>query len=128
MKLNEIFYDMFKNMDKDTLASSPCRIDVETYIKSLKNYENILTLDIRTGEELGFTEFKAGKVFNIPMNELFSDKNIEKLDKQANIIVLCHTGIRAVAVATLLNLLGFNAKALKGGWVSIAEYLSAKTS
>jgi len=126
--LISIFNDMFSQMNKKTLETAPCRMEVSEFITRLKRKENILTLDIRTEEELEFTKFTYGDVLNISMNELFTENNIAKLNKNKEIVVVCHTGARAIAITTLLSLLGFKAIALKGGWVAISEYLSARTA
>ena len=127
-ELLNTFNAMFSQMTKEVLEVSPCRIEASDFISRLKRKENILTLDIRTKEELAFTKFTYGDVLNITMDTLFTEKNIAKLDKTKEIVVLCHTGARAIAVTTLLGLLGFKAVALKGGWVAISDYLSAKTA
>jgi rhodanese-related sulfurtransferase len=127
-ELINIFNTMFSQMTKEVLEVAPCRIEASDFIARLKRKENVLTLDIRTEEELSFTKFSYGDVLNIPMNTLFIEENIAKLDKNKEIVVLCHTGARAIAVTILLGLLGFKSIALKGGWVSISEYLSAKTA
>jgi len=122
------FHNMFSQMTKEVLENAPCRIEVSDFIKKLKNKENILTLDIRTNEEMAFTKFTYGEVLNVQMHELFTENSISKLDVNKEIIVLCHTGARAIAISTTLSLLGLKAIALKGGWVSLSEYLSAKTA
>jgi rhodanese-related sulfurtransferase len=126
-ELLNTFNTIFSQMNKKSLENSPCRINSKDFITKLKNKENIITLDIRTIEELEFTRFTYGEVLNISMDKLFTEENIVKLDKNKEIIILCHTGIRAVAVATILISLGFKAIALKGGWAEFSNYLSPKT-
>ena len=122
--IRELFDNFFSNIDENSLKNKPCRIEVEEFFKILENSsEKIQTIDIRTQNELNFTEFKYGNVLNIPMNLIFKKNNLDKLSKNKLIIVLCHTGTRAIAVTTLLNILGYNSKTLKGGWVALADYL-----
>jgi rhodanese-related sulfurtransferase len=124
--LMNILNGMFSQMTKEVLEASPCRIEALDFITRLKKRENILTLDIRTDEELAFTNFTYGKVLNISMDKLFTQENIDKLSTNQEIIVLCHSGARAIAVTTALSLLGFKAMALKGGWISLSEVLTIK--
>jgi rhodanese-related sulfurtransferase len=48
---------------------------------------------------------------------LFTDENLAKLPYDNQIVVVCYTGHTASQAAALLNLLGFNATALKWGMV-----------
>jgi len=48
---------------------------------------------------------------------LFTDENLAKLSYNNQIVVVCYTGHTASQAAALLNLLGFNATALKWGMV-----------
>ena len=127
-ELLKAFNAMFSQMTKEVLEVAPCRIEVADFITRLRKKENIVTLDIRTKEEMAFTKFVYGEVLNIEMKELFTENNISKLDNSKEYIILCHTGARAIAISTTLSLLGFKAVALKGGWRDLAAYLSAKTA
>ncbi len=126
-ELSVAFNGMFSQMTKNTLESSPCRIDVSDFITRLRKKEALLTLDIRTEEELMFTRFIYGDVLNISMEKLFLDESLDKLDNNKEIIALCHTGARAIAVTTALNMLGYKSMALQGGWAALADYISVKS-
>jgi len=92
--------------------------DAETYfqiepeeVKKKIDDPNIIILDVR--EEL---ENKVSKLPNsilIPLNKL--NRNIDKLDKNKEIIVYCHHGMRSYHAARFLIQKGFNAKHLRGG-------------
>jgi rhodanese-related sulfurtransferase len=71
-------------------------------------------LDVRQPEE-----YQAGHIkdsFNVPLRELA--KNLALLpDKNADIVVICKGGFRAMMGMTALNILGYNnARNLKGGF------------
>ena len=133
-ELLKAFNAMFSRMTKEVLETAPCRIEVADFINKLKNTstgsatdKNIVTLDIRTKEEMAFMKFTYGEVLNIEMKDLFTEENISKLDFSKEYIILCRSGARAIAISTTLSLLGFKAIALKGGWGELSAYLGVKT-
>ena len=71
--------------------------------------------------ELGYIE----NSINIPLNDL--RKNLDKLDKNKEIIVYCAVGIRGYIAARLLKANGFKVKNLSGGYKTYVNwYYKAK--
>ncbi|GAB4328562.1 MAG: hypothetical protein Kow0074_24600 [Candidatus Zixiibacteriota bacterium] len=73
-------------------------------------------LDIR-----GAADYAAGHVagaINVPFREVAKDANLAKLDPGKQIVVICYTGHTASQATMLLNMLGYNAAAMKFGMTS----------
>jgi rhodanese-related sulfurtransferase len=86
-------------------------ITVHQLKKKIENKEDIILLDIRLGFEVlnGMIE----GAIHIPMKTL--PENLNKLDKNKEIIVYCHSGGRSAYAADYLRKLGYNARSLEGG-------------
>ncbi|WP_461829914.1 rhodanese-like domain-containing protein [Aquifex sp.] len=123
-------YDaIFSQLDQKTLAKSPCRVTPKQVLKMIKKGEDIVLLDIRTKPEQSIVGLTFKNSLNIPMDELFKEENLKKLPKDKKIIVVCHSGARAIAATFALRSLGFNnAYALKGGIAALADYVTPKTT
>jgi rhodanese-related sulfurtransferase len=65
--------------------------------------ERPVILDVREPEEIAIASFPAA--IHIPMSEIPS--RASELDPQAEIVVVCHHGIRSAQVAMYLARLGF---------------------
>ena len=101
----------------------------EAFVKKIKAGEPITTLDIRTpGETSIFTTALPGGLI-IPINELFTPDNLNRIPQDRSVVVLCRSGTRAVAAGTALRHIGFdNVYILKGGFKALNGYLNAKTA
>ena len=123
-------YDaIFSQLDQETLTKSPCRVTPKQVLEMIKKGEDIVLLDIRTKPEQSIVGLTFKNSLNIPMDELFKEENLKKLPKDKKIIVVCHSGARAIAVTFALRSLGFNnAYALKGGIAALADYVTPKTT
>ncbi len=74
-------------------------------------------LSIRNSTSYGLGHIPGA--VNIPWRSLFSIENLSKLpDDDTQIVVVCYTGQTASQVTALLNVLGYNASALKHGMCS----------
>jgi rhodanese-related sulfurtransferase len=115
------FEGMFSQMTPELIAKRPCEIDSKQLFEMLRKKEDFVVLDIRTPQEMAIIGITLKNTLKIPMNELFKEENLNKLPKDKKIIVICHTGTRAVAVTTALMVTGFtNALTFKGGTIELA--------
>lgn len=95
---------------------------------SVEDLENLdlekqILLDTRDKVEVELGAIKNS--INIPVNDL--RKNLDKLDKNKEIIVYCAVGIRGYIAARLLKANGFKVKNLSGGYKTYANwYYKAK--
>lgn len=70
-------------------------------------------LSIRKPED--YAKGHVPGAINIPYGEIWKKENLAKLPKDKKIIVICYTGHTASQVTMLLNLLGYDAYAMKFG-------------
>ena len=123
-------YDsIFSRLDQKTLTKSPCRVTPKQVLEMIKNGEDVVLLDIRTEAEQSIVGLTYKNSLHIPMDKLFKEENLKKLPKDKKIIVICHSGARAIAATFALRSIGFkNAYALKGGISALARYVTPKTT
>jgi len=79
-------------------------IDPEELKEKLANNESITVLDVRTRKEYSLGHIDTA--INIPIDELRD--NIDKLDKDWNIVVYCRTSYRSYLTYRILKNKGFN--------------------
>lgn len=78
----------------------------------LQNNEDILIIDVREDWELEKAKLPFAK--HIPMGQI--SLSIDEFDKNSEIIIMCHSGIRSMVITQLLKEQGFaKVKNLKGG-------------
>lgn len=94
-------------------------------VEELKNFnsDKQILLDTRDVEEVELGSIENS--LNIPLNDLRS--NLDKLDKNKEILVYCAVGIRGYIAARLLEANGFNVRNLNGGYKLINWDYKAKT-
>lgn len=80
---------------------------------AITDNDNVLWLDVREIEEAQEVPFNpakrledTGRYLNIPLNELRD--NLEKLDKNKRILIICRRGPRSYQAAVILKSAGFN--------------------
>ncbi len=97
-----------------------CKYDFEGKPASLTPYEvnekiirkeKIMLLDVRQVSEYEFAHIKDAKL--MPLAQLLN--RIKELDKNEEIIVYCHRGMRSHHAALFLKQKGFNAASMDGG-------------
>ena len=71
-------------------------------------------LDVRTLNEFQQGRLKADKTVHIPLNEL--RERLDELDKEAEYIVSCHSGLRSYIAERILKQAGFVVKNLDGAY------------
>lgn len=71
-------------------------------------------LDVRTLNEFKQGRLKADKTVHIPLNEL--RERLAELDKEAEYIVSCHSGLRSYIAERILKQAGFVVKNLDGAY------------
>lgn len=95
-------------------------------VDELKNFnsDKQILLDTRDVEEVELGSIENS--LNIPLNDLRS--NLDKLDKNKEILVYCAVGIRGYIAARLLEANGFNVRNLNGGYKTYSNWdYKAKT-
>lgn len=95
-------------------------------IDELNNFDSNkqILLDVRDKEEVELGNIKNS--INIPLNDLRS--NLDKLDKNKEILVYCAVGLRGYIASRLLTSHGFNVRNLNGGYKTYSNFdYKAKT-
>jgi len=116
------FNAMFSQFTPEMIAKRPCEVNAKQLFEMIKAKDKFVILDIRTPQEMEIVGVAYKNSVKIPMNELFKDENLAKLPKDGKIIVLCHTGARAIAATMALRAIGFeNAFMFKGGIAELAS-------
>lgn len=78
----------------------------------IDNQESLFLLDVREPNEFQYAHI--GNSVLIPLNQL--PQRLNELDKQQEIIVICHHGVRSQHAAQILEQLGFSdISNLRGG-------------
>jgi len=117
----------FSHYSLENLNNSKMLVDTETVMKMLKKKEDFLFLDIRTINEIGVVGLRTDNTLEIPFDVLFQKENLDRLPKEKAIVIVCHSGNRALQAATGLEMIGFkNAKILYGGIIALAKSDSTK--
>jgi rhodanese-related sulfurtransferase len=97
-------------------------IDSDSIIKMLKKGDDFVLLDIRTIQEVSIVGLRTKNRLEIPFDVLFEKENLDKLPTDKPIVIVCHSGSRALQAATSLDMIGFkNAKVLYGGIMALAK-------
>ena len=87
----------------------------------------VVLIDIRTPAESSVFTVTLPNSLVIPANELFQPENLDLIPKDKQVVIVCKSGTRAIAIGTALRHVGFdNVYILKGGFQALSHYLGAK--
>jgi len=138
LSINLFAYDatLAKHFDKTFsryslkyLNHSQMFVDADTTMKMIRDKRAFILLDIRTPNETSVVGIKTPNTMEIPFDKLFKKENLDKLPKDKPIVIVCHSGNRALQAATSLTILGFeNTKVLYGGIVALSKSDSTKNA
>lgn len=83
-------------------------------------YDNaeIQLLDVREADEIDTLPFQAANLITIPLNDLRD--NLDKLERNRPIAVLCHRGPRSYQAACILSAAGFEQVTYIGGGTTLS--------
>ncbi|WP_051173158.1 rhodanese-like domain-containing protein [Thermodesulfobacterium hveragerdense] len=121
VELAKKFDSFFSKLTPEVIAKKPCMISVKNLFEMIEKKEPFVVLDIRTPQEKNFVRVSIPNTIEIPMHELFKEENLKNLPKDKLIVVVCHTGARAIAASLPLNMLGYKAIVLDGGISELAK-------
>ena len=80
-------------------------------LKEQLDSKEIMLLDVREDYEVKICYIKNSK--HISMNRI--PNNLDLLDKKNRYAIICHSGVRSLAVTQYLINLGYNVKNVSGG-------------
>jgi rhodanese-related sulfurtransferase len=117
----------FSQYSLENLNNSKMLVDSETVMKMLKKGDNFIFLDIRTPNETGVVGLRTKNTLEIPFDVLFEKESLDKQPTDKPIVIVCHSGSRALQAATSLDMIGFkNAKVLYGGIIALVKSVSTR--
>ena len=125
-KSYENFYSTFT---QKACADSKLFINAEDTLKMLRENKKFTILDIRTEAEQAVVSIATKNSIYIPIKDLFKKENLDKLPTDKTIVIVCHSGTRAVLAAIGLKQIGIKkTRVLKGGLIALAEANNPKNA
>lgn len=80
------------------------QISVQALFQRLQNGEKPLLVDVREPQEFEFVHIEGSVL--VPLRQI--PQHVDKFDKQQEIILICHHGIRSQQGADYLDYVGFD--------------------
>jgi len=125
----QAFDAFYSNFTQKACANSKLFIQPEEAMKLLKEKKAFTFLDVRTKAEKSIVAISAKNAINVELKDLFKKENLAKLPIDRTIVVVCHSGTRAVLAAIGLKQVGIkNTRVLKGGLVGLADANNPKNA
>lgn len=122
------FDGFYEKMTFAPLSQSTLLLKPEAFVEAAKKDPTIVLIDVRTPQEQAFVKSGYKNTMEMPLEELFEAKNLERIPTDKRLVVLCHSGTRAIPAALNLKMLGFkNVQVLENGIVGMAHISSPKT-
>ena len=87
--------------------------------------DSVFLLDVRNEDE--FTEYQIPGSVNIPLDELFDEKTLEKIPKDKTVVTICPHGNRAMVASFALTRAGIDSQTLAGGFAGWNQILKPIT-
>ena len=104
-------------------------IKPDAFVEGLKKGKQVVAIDVRTPAESAISSIVLPGSMRIPANEVFKPENLARLPEDKQIVLVCKSGARAVAVGTSLRHVGFNnVYILKGGLKALNAYVDPRTA
>lgn len=111
----------YSHMTQKACADSKLFMTADEVMKMLRKKKAVTLLDVRTEAEANIIAVSEEHALHFPIATLFEKKNLDSLPKNEPIVVICHSGTRALLAAVGLNRIGFKqVHVLKGGLIALA--------
>jgi rhodanese-related sulfurtransferase len=99
----------------------------DAFVQKVVEKQPLVVLDVRTPAETAVYSATLPGTLVIPLNELFTETNLDRIPTDKTVVVMCKSGTRAAAAGTALRHVGFdNVYILKGGFKALAGYMGPK--
>ena len=123
------FDAFYSHMTQKACASSTLFVTAEEVMTLLREGKPVALLDVRTDGEAGVVALSAPAAVHIPIEHLFEKASLDRLPSDRPIMIVCHSGTRAVMAAVSLKMVGIkNVQVVKGGIVALANADSTKNA
>jgi len=121
--------NFYSHLTQQACADSKLFTTGDDVMKMFRDKAKFTLLDVRTTGENAVVSISSENAMHIPVKNLFEKANLEKLPTDQPIIIVCHSGTRAVMVAMGLKQIGFaQVHVLKGGLVALADANNPKNA
>jgi len=137
LSINAMAYDgakakelssFYAHMTQKACADSKLFVKAEETMKMIRD-NNVTLLDVRTDGEVGVIALSGKNSIHISIDSLFKKENLDKLPTDKPIVVVCHSGTRAVLAGIGLKRIGFKKiHVLKGGLVALSKANNPKNA
>jgi len=119
----------YSHMTQKACADSKLFMSAGDVLKMLRDKKAITLLDVRTEAEASIIAVSEKNALHFPIENLFEKKNLDSLPKNEPIVVICHSGSRAILAAMGLKRIGFEqVNVLKGGLIALAKENDTKNA
>ncbi|MBV5320813.1 MAG: rhodanese-like domain-containing protein [Sulfuricurvum sp.] len=128
VELAKKFDGFYEKMTFEPLSKSHLLLKPDAFVEEVKNDPSIVVIDVRTPQEQAFVKLGYTNTLEMPLEELFEAKNLDRIPTDKRLVIMCHSGTRAIPSALNLKMLGFkNVQVLENGIVGMAQISSPKT-
>ena len=118
----------YSHMTQQACADSKLFVKAEDTMKMIRD-NNVTLLDVRTDGEASVMALNGKNSIHVPIANLFKKENLDKLPTDKPMVIVCHSGTRAVLAAIGLKRIGFKqVHVLKGGMIALAEANNPKNA
>ncbi len=110
-------------IDREVQKKGDLRISAKQLVTLMRAGEKVSLIDVRTPQERVFAI--PTKAISIQIPEIMN--NLDRIPHDGVVVIICHSGPRAVIVTTALRIAGYdNVYALNGGIMSLADINAKK--
>jgi len=116
------FDAFYSHMTQKACAGSTLFVTGEDVMKLLREGKPVTLLDVRTDAEASVIALSLPGSLHIPIERLFQKSALDRLPSDRPVMIVCHSGTRAVMAAVSLKMIGIkNVQVVKGGLVALAD-------
>lgn len=116
------FDAFYSHMTQKACANSTLFVTAEDTLKLLREGKPVTLLDVRTDAEASVIALNTPGALHIPIERLFQKGALDTLPADHPILIVCHSGTRAVMAAVGLKMVGIkNVQVVKGGMIALAS-------
>ena len=118
----------YSHMTQEACAKSKLFVKAKDTMKMIRD-NNVTLIDVRTESEVSVITLSGKNSMHIPIKDLFKKDNLDKIPTDKPIVIVCHSGTRAIFSAIGLKRIGFkNIHVLKGGLIALAQANNTKNA
>lgn len=123
------FDGFYSHMTQKACANSTLFVEADDVMKLLREDKPVTLLDVRTDAEASVVALSTPAAIHIPIERLFEKASLDRLPADRPIMIVCHSGTRAVMAAISLKMIGIkNVQVVKGGMIGMAEADNTKNA